>query len=189
MDKVDFLRVFDILGSKINEPINIVLAGGSALLFVGATTRATRDGDVIDSSVKLSKIKSQIIEVAKEVGIEEDWLNDDVATWKHLLPPDWKEHLEAVGSFGKLTIKSLSRRDLILLKSAAGRGRDIKDLGIMEPSQAEIEFLASEIERIKRRDMAAALQIEDYVELLLGQRETAELKREKNTPAKKPWGT
>ena len=49
-----------------------------------------------------------------------DWLNDAVRAHRDVLPSDFHERLTLVGTFGQLTVECLGRRDLILMKLAAG---------------------------------------------------------------------
>jgi hypothetical protein len=51
-----------------------------------------------------------------------------------VLPPDYADRLEHVGTFGHLTVRTISRRDLILMKLFGMRAEDVEDLRTLAPT-------------------------------------------------------
>lgn len=153
-------RAFASLGELVTSPIRLVLAGGSALLYTPWATRSTNDGDVIASTPKLSTIQREIEAVATELRLPQAWLNDAARAWADLLPPTYGTRTELVGSHGPLSVDRLGRLDLILLKLAGTRPKDLDDLRVLAPTSTEIAFVRSQLERINRINPKAALRIE-----------------------------
>lgn len=57
MRRDDFLHAFELLGSRFPTPVRLVIAGGSAMILAGFIDRDTGDGDVIDTTPKLSELQ------------------------------------------------------------------------------------------------------------------------------------
>jgi hypothetical protein len=102
------------------------------MILMGYVYRDTADGDAIETTPKLSTLQRYLDEVADELGVRPDWLNDAVRAYRDLLPPDFPGRLQRIGVFGNLTVDAIGRQDLILMKIAAGRARDIDDLKALQ---------------------------------------------------------
>ena len=133
------------------------------MILAGYIDRDTGDGDVIETSPKLSELRRYIEAIAEEIGVKADWLNDAVRAWRDLLPPDFRVRLEPVGTFGNLTVQGLGRQDLILMKIAAARPRDLDDLQVLQPTAAEIAFVRAQLDRIAAVDTKSAMRIDLYL--------------------------
>jgi len=126
--------------------------------------RGTLDIDVVYSHPKLSHFMNLISEIAEELGLPEKWMNDAASAWGDVLPTDFRNHLQPIGQYGGFEISSVSRRDLILLKFHSLRPEDIEDLKELSPTQEEIEYVRSQLERIAEFDPPAAHKIELYLD-------------------------
>ena len=75
----------EILESEHIDPMNLVVCGGSALLFCDYVFRTTKDVDVVGLSYGEQKIgaskplpeilKKASFRVARDLGLDENWLN------------------------------------------------------------------------------------------------------------------
>ena len=101
----DFLDAFRRLGQRLTEPARLVLAGGSAMILLGYTDRDTGEGDAIEAAPKLSQIRRYIEDVAEDIGVAPDWLNDAVRAHRDVLPSDFHERLNRVAPHRALRIQ------------------------------------------------------------------------------------
>ncbi len=164
MQRADFLQAFRALGERLDEPAEIIVAGGSALLLLGIVDRETGDIDAVASQPKLSTIARDIALVGEDLGLPASWLNDGVRAYYDLLATDYRDRLTTIGEFGPLVVRTLGRPDLILLKIAAARPRDLDDLRALAPTVEEIAFVASQLERINRVRPRDALRMRLYLD-------------------------
>lgn len=164
MTKDDFLRGFAALGRRCDTPVEIVIAGGSALLLADLVDRETGDGDAIESTPKLSALARDLAAVAEELDFPPDWLNDAVRAHRDLLAVDYRARIIPIGVFGQLKVSTLGRADLILMKMAAARPRDLDDLRVLKPTVEEIAFVEEQLTRINRSQPRDALKIQLYLE-------------------------
>ncbi len=135
------------------EPESFVLIGGSALLALGLVSRTTREVDItagvdsqqglIDSRPMSDALKSAALSVARELDLDERWLNtgptDQVLAG---FPDGFLERLTPRIYGPCLTIFLPDRYDLIHLKLFAavdqGMGRHVRDLEAINPTDEEI---------------------------------------------------
>lgn len=152
------------LGELIPEKAQIVIAGGAALILGDYVDRGTADGDVVYADPPLAQLRSAILQVAQERGLSRRWLNDGVKAFGDVLPDDFDQRTDRVGTFGNLRVLLLGRMDLILGKFYGGREVDLEDLAAMCPTDEEIEFVLAQLDRIARFRPDKALRMQLYLE-------------------------
>lgn len=151
------------LGELVPEKAQIVIAGGAALILGDYVDRGTADGDVVYANPPLAQLRSAILQVAQERGLSPLWLNDGVKAFGDVLPEDFDQRTDRMGTFGNLRVLLLGRMDLILSKFYGGREVDLEDLAAMRPSDEEIEFVLEQLDRIARFRPDKALRMELYL--------------------------
>ncbi|HEV3051855.1 MAG TPA: hypothetical protein VGX50_16225 [Longimicrobium sp.] len=146
----------DLLKSE-GEEVAVVVVGGATLNLLGIVARTTRDVDVIARAYREAGGKLRLANaepfpqaleraiqlVARDLGLDEDWMNADVGKqWVAGLPPGTEDDLEW-RTYGGLRVGLVRRRTLIALKLFAtvdqGAGSvHLQDLLAMAPSDAEL---------------------------------------------------
>ncbi|MFH1575276.1 MAG: DUF6036 family nucleotidyltransferase, partial [Acidobacteriota bacterium] len=161
MTRDELLAALDRLGEMLPEKAQIVIAGGAALILGGYIERGTADADVVHSTPPLAQLRSAIRQVAEEKGLSSDWLNDGVKAFGDVLPDDFEDRTDRIGTYGNLRVLLLGRMDLILSKFYAGREVDFEDLAEIQPTNEEIEFVLKQMERVAlfRPDKALKMQL------------------------------
>src|SRR5438132_444502 len=148
-------QLFFALGEQLaarGERVELVVIGGSGLLALGLTSRATRDVDVVAllSGRALTNprpLPPGLIEardrVARDFGLPEDWLNAAPADLLDFgLPDGFVERLERRDYGESLTVHLASRFDQIHFKLYAmvdqGAGKHEADLRGLEATRDEL---------------------------------------------------
>jgi hypothetical protein len=158
-DEIDHALV--LLGAALEAqnagPFDLAVIGGAALNVLGLCFRPTRDVDVValleqDDADRISLASARPLpdallaagrEVARALGIADDWLNDGPTDLlDHGLPRGFEGRLMLSGYGSRLTVWFASRQDLIALKAYAaadlGPGRHVEDLQALAPSREEL---------------------------------------------------
>ena len=132
-----FIRLDEELAKK-GITRDIIICGGAALVSLGYTNRATAD---VDSITFLDNDFKKIADtLSEELKLKNGWLNSAVRSLGEDLPVGWETRAELIFSGKVLTVKSLSRLDLIFSKlyAAVDRSDDISDLIEMKITEEEI---------------------------------------------------
>ena len=144
-----------------NEPIEIIVCGGSALNVLGLVQRATEDVDILAYVVRNTKgnvsfVKAEPLidelsmaskKVARDFNLPENWFNPGPASAVDLgLPKGLMERVVTKRYGGKLVVHYLGRYDQIHFKVYAaadqGAGKHLDDLQALRPTSDEIEQAA-----------------------------------------------
>ena len=145
----------------LNEPIEILVCGGSALNVLGLVQRTTEDVDVLayvmrnkEGKISIVKAEPLINElsvaakiVARDFNLPDKWLNPGPASAVDLGLPLGLMNRVITRKFGKkLIIHFLGRFDQIHFKLYAavdqGAGKHLDDLLALKPTSEEIENAA-----------------------------------------------
>ncbi|KQC13230.1 MAG: hypothetical protein APR63_09190 [Desulfuromonas sp. SDB] len=159
IDKIKLDKAFELLNFRLTENksdlVEIVVCGGSALIYTGLITRTTKDVDIVALMKKgiLSSpdplpdvlIKS-FQEVAEDLGLDDNWINNAVSRGEgglfQLGLPDYFQQRLISRDYGeKLKVHFISRIDQIYFKLYASvdrGGYHINDLLKLEPNDDEL---------------------------------------------------
>ena len=142
------------------EPIRVMVCGAVAGILGGDLSgqRQTLDCDVIASDPRdgFANVAQAAAEVAEELDLKPQWLNQDSSMYAHLLPLGWKTRLQRIDRFGPLEVMIVGRRDLLALKlmGAPQRPQDLDDLEEMKPTKAELDFLRDYLDQQEAESVA-----------------------------------
>jgi len=134
------LKLLDEELTKKNFKTELTICGGAALILMGIISRDTVDVDVVATQIPEAVLAAAKV-VAKKLKYPEDWLNNKVNPIIERLPKDWQDHLVTLFTGKAVTIKSISRQDLVSAKLHAAvdrRARDYSDLVDLKPTAPEI---------------------------------------------------
>ena len=147
INKNNITKLLDRLGEELaknslNRTITVFGSGALLLLDVSDNNRATHDIDIADPSMDMD-LQLASFEVAKNSGLEIDWLNSAGTIFTSKLKPGWRKRIVAVYKSKNLTVNSLSEFDLICSKSYAlatrGLDSDLTDLRALKPTKTDIK--------------------------------------------------
>jgi hypothetical protein len=161
----DVENILSALGEQLegllNEPVEILVCGGSALNVLGLIQRTTEDVDVLayvmrDKEGKISIVKAEPLInelsvaakiVARDFNLPEKWLNPGPASAVDFGLPEGLMERVITRQYGqKLIVHFLGRYDQIHFKVYAavdqGAGKHLDDLLALKPTSEEIENAA-----------------------------------------------
>lgn len=118
-----------------------VAIGGAALVVLDIIQRSTRDVDLLEVEIP-EPISKAAIQFASLHGLSEQWFNAGPADLLMNLPSNWKTDLQLLYSGKSLTLRTLSRINIIRTKfwAMCDRMRDVDDLIAISPSDDEIKI-------------------------------------------------
>ena len=153
----ELLRLLD---ESLEQDEKLVVCGGMALMLAFGGKRQTFDVDIIAPLPMSSHLKKKVREVARSMDVDPQWLNDSAKGFASYLPEGWETRLVEISlGFKKLSLLSIGRPDLIMLKLKAGRAKDISDVRELNMTNEEAEIVLSNLERVSVFDSKAALTI------------------------------
>ena len=164
-DQKDIETILSALGEQLEsssmESVELLVCGGSAMIFLGLAQRTTKDVDILayvkrtnagdTSFIKATPLKEEFIAAAKKVArdfnLPENWINTGPTSAVDLgLPGGLIERVTTKEFGSKLTIHFLGRYDQIHLKLYAavdqGAGVHYEDLLTLKPTADELEQAA-----------------------------------------------
>jgi hypothetical protein len=142
MDINGAIKELDKLIAKTGLSYVLYTCGGAQLIFLGYTSRRTEDVDLIHDKID-EDLRLASLEVAKKLGIQDDWLNNKVSSLSQRLGRGWKKKTVVLFEGKAITLMGLNRQDLISSKLHAAidrKGEDYEDLLFLKPSIPEIEL-------------------------------------------------
>jgi hypothetical protein len=143
VSEINVLRAIQELDSALKptgETYTLYICGGAALIFLGFDGRRTGDVDIIEEKID-EPLQDAAVQVAEKLKISETWLNNKVASLGQRLEKNWKSKCTTLFTGKAITLKSISRQDLINSKLHATVDRhsqDYKDLLWLRPTQKEL---------------------------------------------------
>ena len=139
-----FIRIEECL-EKRGEKHDLIIFGSGALLIQGICRhdRVTMDIDLVEPKMNTT-LQLIAFEIAEEYGMDIKWLNSAGHIFSRNFPNNWKNRTKLIFKGSHLSIKVLSRKDLIATKFYSYCMRNLKtdrdDLIDLKPSKAELNF-------------------------------------------------
>ena len=162
---IEITKLLHLLDEKLEYPEQIILCGGMAVALAFGGKRQTFDLDVIGPLPLSEHLRKKVIEVAEAEGVDPEWLNDSCKGFVDYIPLGWQKRLIPINiGLSKLTICSLGKPDLIMMKLRAGRERDLADIEMMGITKEDVQIIVENLDRISKFDPKTALNIKLQLE-------------------------
>lgn len=154
LGKEDIQKAFAAMGAhlRLGHDVEILVIGGAAGILLGELAGAwtTQDVDVVHC--KLPKDREAVLDAAaaitRRLSLPPAWLNDFGGLYAWTLPEAWESRRVAAGTYGELTVYSVSRTDLIAMKFVAHRTRDLEHLARLGVTAEDLEFTKRHLSRL-----------------------------------------
>ena len=149
-----FYKIDNLLKKK-GERRTFIIFGSSALMLQGLCpeNRITMDIDLIEPKMDTT-IQNISAEIGEQLGMDIQWLNSAGSIFAHHFPALWKSRTQQIFKGTALTVKTLSRKDLIAVKFYAYCERNLRidkdDLILLKPSQKELSFAKDWLVSLKK---------------------------------------
>lgn len=155
LDRNEIGELLEMLNERLSyrrEHASLILAGGAVMSFVFGARAATLDIDALMEPSSI--IRSIAAEMAEDLDLENDWINDGVKGFVDTA----KMGTVPVKEYSNLIVRRLDDESLLALKLSSARDNDGKDL-------ADAAFL---LDRLGIVDVDSALDIvEKYIPVYL----------------------
>lgn len=155
MDKEYALRAIkkldDLLTRASFGPVTLAIGGGASMVLEYGFAGGTKDVDAVPTNVNIDDLKPYIEAVARDLKLEADWLNPYYSTFTVYLPKGANNRMKVTFQGDSVTVQSLGREDVLIMKFMAGRSKDVPhirhllksdpDLSMVEERLIELQVL------------------------------------------------
>ncbi|OIQ15966.1 MAG: hypothetical protein BM556_16865 [Bacteriovorax sp. MedPE-SWde] len=140
---IDIKLAFNELNKELGKrdcSVDLTICGGALMILTGMPSRVTKDVDFITPNMS-NELKEAKDAVAKSLGYERNWLNDNAKVYMNQLPEGWESRVISFLELSYLRVFGFSRQDSISskLKAFIDRDFDREDLIDLSPSAEEFE--------------------------------------------------
>lgn len=161
------LAALEALNHKLKNPLTLIVGGGGAMILAHSMSLVTTDIDGIPAKgMTPAELDPLIKQVAQEQTIAHDWLNPYFSTFTHVLPSDYGSRLVSVATFSWLTVKALSREDLLIMKCVAGRMKDRQHARALIQLGVNMALVENHLEALAKKKIPGAPQALDFLDEL-----------------------
>lgn len=164
-------KAFEKLDSVLHQTVTLIMGGGGAMIFAHGFPLATTGVDAIPKGIEQSELNLLSQTVAHELTLPSDWLNGYFATFSYVVLPDFEENLIVVFSGKFLTVKCLSREDMLIMKCFAHRPKDVIHAKALLQKGINLSKVENHIEYLKSKKIGEAQKALDFLDELLGDME------------------
>lgn len=105
---------------------HVYIVGSAALVLAHRRSRTTMDVDALSIDHRVT-VLAAARSVAREQGLQDDWLNDQVR-WVPVLPPRPDARAEVLFDSPHLVVTGASAPHILAMKVRAARPRDLEDI-------------------------------------------------------------
>lgn len=164
-------KAFEKLDAALHQTVTLIMGGGGAMIFAHGFPLATTDVDAIPKGIEQSELNLLSQMVAHELTLPSDWLNGYFATFSYVVLPDFEENLIVVFTGKFLTVKCLSREDMLIMKCFAHRPKDVVHAKALLKKGVNLSKVENHIEYLKSKKIGEAQKALDFLDELLGEME------------------
>jgi len=164
LDRDLLLLALASLDGRMEARAHLVVGGGAAMVATYDHPLATRDVDAmaVKGSVRISDLERPAREVARELGLEPDWLNPYFETYAAVLPADYGSRLRPIYRGELLRVDSLGPEDLLVMKCFAGRDKDLSHARRLMRIAGDLEIVDRQMTLLAERRYPGAARAADW---------------------------
>jgi Nucleotidyltransferase of unknown function (DUF6036) len=126
---VEIKQIFDLLGRKIHDRIEVNIAGSIPTLIKGMTARPTADIDFVNEvPPEIRKQRGVIKKIEDEYGLKLTHVQS------HCLPTNWEQRRHFLGDYGGLRVYLVDEYDIFVSKLSSAREKHKQDIRVLAGS-------------------------------------------------------
>lgn len=147
-------EAFGAMGAHLvlDHDVEILVVGGAAGILLGELPASWTTQDVDLVHCRLAKDRDAVLDAAaaitQQLSLPPGWMNDFGGLYAWTLPQDWISRRVSIGTYGRLRVYAVGRRDLIAMKFVAHRTRDVEHLALLHVTPDELEFTRHHLDRL-----------------------------------------
>ncbi len=164
LTKEKMLDALKRLSQLLPIPTTLIVGGGGAMLLAHDFPLATADIDAIPRGITVEELDVYVKKIATEKDLPGDWLNPYFSSFTHVLPDDFETRTISVFEGGKLTVKSLGKEDLLIMKCFAHRRKDIPHARALIRKKADLKIVSKQIEKLETNKTPGTAEAFDFLD-------------------------
>jgi hypothetical protein len=164
------LNALQSLDQKLTEAslkVSLIMGGGGAMILAHHFPKGTTDIDAIPKGQSPEVLDSFVKAVAKELGIEPDWLNPYFSTFAMTLPQDYSSRLIRVFDGIHLTVDALGKEEMLIMKCFAHRSKDIPHARALLKGGVKLELVENRLNELLKKKIPNTQKAIDFLQDLL----------------------
>jgi hypothetical protein len=123
---IEVEQIFDLLGRKIHDRIEVNIAGSIPTLMKGMTSRPTADIDFVDEvPAEIRKQRGVLKKIEDGYGLKLTHVQS------HYLPPNWEQRRHYLGDYGGLRVYLVDEYDIFVSKLSSAREKHKQDIRVL----------------------------------------------------------
>lgn len=152
------------LDTLLNQPVQLTVGGGGAMILAHKFPLATSDIDAIPKGIEVHELDPLVKLVAKKLGLPADWLNPYFSTFAITLPLTYKDRLCPIFNGKHLSAMALGKEDMLIMKCFAHRTKDIGHAKSLIKQGADVAMVEDHIYELKKKSMRGAQDALDFLD-------------------------
>lgn len=161
LDKELALKALKMLDEALEEAgfslVKMIAGGGASMLLAYGFPGKTNDIDAITTNANFDEIKILAETIAKNLGIDHDWLNPHFQSFTIYLPEDSKSRMKRIYNGSHLIVESLGPEDILIMKLMAGRAKDRSHIKYLLKMSLDISVVENRLHELQDKNLYAKL--------------------------------
>lgn len=163
------IQAFQALDKKLNQPLLLIMGGGGAMILAHKFPLATSDIDAIPKGLETFELDILVKAIALEFDLPGDWLNPYFSTFSHTLPADYSKRLIRVFAGQHLSVDSLGREEMLIMKCFAHRSKDVAHAKQLLKLGVDLKIVEDQMELLRSKRIPGVQEALDFLDDLLEQ--------------------
>ncbi len=172
MDHALALNALQLLDEKLSEQgmgaVDLVVGGGASMILEYGYPGTTLVLDAVPQTTDLNDLRESMEQVARELGLNGDWLNPYFSAFTVYLPKDAPLRMRLILEGKCLRVRTLGPEDILTMKLMAGRPKDFGHIKHLLKLNLDLQITERSLESIRAVYPSEAKRALDRLDDFLG---------------------